>query len=96
VELAGARTTVHLFFMRSCFSGAAFSMASPVETQQAFLGGHAEAFGWFGGVHAHKRELVAALVARYVDPYTERGMRELASLLDEHRSRVAGQVDAQQ
>jgi len=27
VELAGTRTRVHLFFMRSCFSGAAFSMA---------------------------------------------------------------------
>ncbi|MGI8844837.1 MAG: IS21 family transposase, partial [Thermoleophilaceae bacterium] len=27
VDLAGARTRVHLFFMRSCFSGAAFSMA---------------------------------------------------------------------
>jgi len=55
VELAGARTTVHLFFMRSCFSGAAFSMASPVETQQAFLEGHAEAFGWFGGVFGEVR-----------------------------------------
>lgn len=55
VELAGARTRVHLFFMRSCFSGAAFSMASPVETQQAFLEGHAEAFEWFGGVFAEVR-----------------------------------------
>jgi transposase len=40
VALAGARTRVHLFFMRWCFSGAAFTMASPVETQQAFLEGH--------------------------------------------------------
>lgn len=55
VELAGARTTVHLFFMRSCFSGAAFSMASPVETQQAFLEGHAHAFDWFDGVFAEVR-----------------------------------------
>jgi transposase len=55
VELAGARTRVHLFFMRSCFSGAAFSMASPVETQQAFLEGHAQAFGWFGGVFGEVR-----------------------------------------
>ncbi len=55
VCLAGARTRVHLFFMRSCFSGAAFSMASPVETQQAFLEGHAQAFGWFGGVFAEVR-----------------------------------------
>jgi transposase len=55
VDLAGARTTVHLFQMRSCFSGAAFSMASPVETQQAFLEGHALGFAWFGGVFAEVR-----------------------------------------
>jgi transposase len=50
VDLVGTRTRVHLFHMRSCFSGAAFTMASPVETQQAFLEGHALAFTWFGGV----------------------------------------------
>ncbi len=55
VDIAGARATVHLFFMRSCFSGAAFSMASPVETQQAFLEGHAQAFDWFGGVFEEVR-----------------------------------------
>lgn len=55
VDLAGARTRVQLFFMRSCFSGGAFSMASPVETQQAFLEGHALAFDWFGGVFAEVR-----------------------------------------
>jgi transposase len=55
VDLAGAQTKVHLFHMRSCFSGAAFSMASPVETQQAFLEGHALGFDWFGGVFAEVR-----------------------------------------
>lgn len=55
VDLAGARVTVHLFFMRSCFSGAAFSMASAVEIQQAFLEGHAQAFAWFGGVFEEVR-----------------------------------------
>jgi transposase len=55
VDLAGARTRVHLFFMRSCFSGAAFSIASPVETQQAFLEGHMLAFDWFGGVFGEVR-----------------------------------------
>jgi transposase len=55
IELAGARIRVHLFFMRSCFSGAAFSMASPVETQQAFLEGHVHAFAWFEGVFAEVR-----------------------------------------
>jgi len=55
VDLVGVRTRVHLFFMRSCFSGAAFSMASPVQTQQAFLEGHAHAFDWFDGVFAEVR-----------------------------------------
>jgi len=55
VDLAGTRMRVHLFFMRSCFSGAAFSMASPVETQQAFLEGHAHAFEWFDGVFEEVR-----------------------------------------
>jgi transposase len=55
VDLAGTRTRVHLFYMRSCFSGAAFSMASPVETQQAFLEGHAHAFDWFDGIFAEVR-----------------------------------------
>jgi transposase len=50
VDLAGARTRVHLFFMRPSFSGAAFCQASLVETQQAFLELHVEAFEWFGGV----------------------------------------------
>lgn len=55
IDLAGSRTRVHLFFMRSCFSGAAFSMASSVETQQAFLEGHAHAFEWFEGVFGEVR-----------------------------------------
>jgi hypothetical protein len=44
-----------VFVMRSCFSGAAFSMASPVETQQAFLEGHVLAFDWFAGVFEEVR-----------------------------------------
>ena len=52
VILAGVATKVHLFLMRACHSGAAFVTAAPVETQQAFLEAHAEAFAWFGGVFA--------------------------------------------
>jgi transposase len=55
VQLAGSPVTVPVFVMRSCFSGAAFSMASPVETQQAFLEGHALAFNWFDGVFEEVR-----------------------------------------
>ena len=55
VELAGSRTVVHVFVMRACFSAAAFAIASPVETQQAFLEGHALAFDWFGGVFEEVR-----------------------------------------
>jgi transposase len=55
VDLAGSRTEVHLFFMRASFSGAAFCQASLVETQQAFLELHVEAFDWFGGVFEQVR-----------------------------------------
>jgi transposase len=55
VDLAGVRTKVRLFFMRASFSGAAFCQASLVETQQAFLELHVEAFDWFGGVFAQIR-----------------------------------------
>jgi transposase len=50
VELSGVATRVHLFVMRASFSGAAFCQASLVETQQAFLELHVQAFEWFGGV----------------------------------------------
>ena len=50
VDWPGSPTKVHLFFMRASFSGAAFCQASLVETQQAFLELHVEAFEWFGGV----------------------------------------------
>ena len=55
VVLAGVVTTVHLFVMRASFSGAAFCQASLVETQQAFLELHVQAFEWFGGVFAEIR-----------------------------------------
>jgi transposase len=55
VQLAGSPVTVHFFVMRACFSGAAFCMASPVETQQAFLEGHTLGFDWFGGVFEEVR-----------------------------------------
>jgi transposase len=50
VVLAGVVTKVHLFVMRASFSGAAFCQASLVETQQAFLELHVQAFEWYGGV----------------------------------------------
>jgi len=55
VVLGGAAATVHLFVMRASFSGAAFCQASLVQTQQAFLELHVQAFGWFGGVFAEIR-----------------------------------------
>ena len=55
VVLAGVLVKVHLFVMRASFSGAAFCQASLVETQQAFLELHVQAFEWFGGVFAQIR-----------------------------------------
>jgi len=50
VVLGGIAVRVHLFVMRASFSGAVFCQASLVESQQAFLELHVEAFEWFGGV----------------------------------------------
>lgn len=50
VVLGGVSVKAHLFVMRASFSGAAFCQASLVETQQAFLELHVQAFDWFGGV----------------------------------------------
>ncbi|HEV8054370.1 MAG TPA: IS21 family transposase [Candidatus Limnocylindrales bacterium] len=55
VVLGGVAVTVHVFVMRASFSGAAFCQASLVETQQAFLELHLQAFEWFGGVFAAVR-----------------------------------------
>ena len=55
VEFGGAAVTVHLFVMRASFSGVVFCQASLVETQQAFLELHVEAFAWFGGVYPQIR-----------------------------------------
>jgi transposase len=52
VLLAGRPVTVQLFYLRACFSGAAFCMAFRRCTQQAFLEGHVEAFAWIGGAFA--------------------------------------------
>jgi transposase len=48
--IAGQPTDVHLFLMRSCFSGACFVQAQVRETQQAFFEAHVAAFEFFGGV----------------------------------------------
>jgi transposase len=50
VAMVGSASRVHLFHMRACHSGAAFAMAFPHCSQQAFLEAHVEAFDWFGGV----------------------------------------------
>jgi len=50
VVLGGVAVRVHLFVMRASFSGAVFCQASLVESQQAFLELHVQAFEWYGGV----------------------------------------------
>ena len=55
VLLGGEQRKVHLFLMRSCFSGACFVAAFGRETQQAFLEGHAGALQFFGGAFATVR-----------------------------------------
>ncbi|MGH9398662.1 MAG: Mu transposase domain-containing protein [Terriglobia bacterium] len=54
-DLAGERTKLQVFSMRSMASGAAFHSAYTNATQQAFLEAHELAFAWFGGVFQRLR-----------------------------------------
>ena len=54
-DLAGERTKLQVFSMRSMASGAAFHCAFLHATQQAFLEAHELAFAFFCGVSAGKR-----------------------------------------
>jgi transposase len=50
VEVAGARVTVQVFFMRLCYSRRLFMIAFPAQRQEAFFEGHVHAFAHFQGV----------------------------------------------
>ena len=50
VEIAGARITVQVFYMRLRYSRKLFMMAFPAQNQEAFFEGHVRAFHYFGGV----------------------------------------------
>jgi len=54
-DLAGERTKLQVFSLRSMASGAAFHCAFSNATQQAFLEAHELAFAWFGGVFQRLR-----------------------------------------
>jgi transposase len=54
-DLAGERTKLQVFSMRSMASGAAFHCAYSHATQQAFLEAHELAFAFFGGVFRRLR-----------------------------------------
>jgi len=54
-DLAGERTKLYVFTLRSMASGAAFHCAFTNATQQAFLEAQELAFAWFGGVFQRLR-----------------------------------------
>ncbi len=59
------RTKVQVFAMRAMYSGAAFHIAFPRATQQAFLEAHEAAFGYFGGVfHTLRYDNLASAVKK--------------------------------
>jgi transposase len=66
VLISGTLQKVHLFLMRSCFSGACFVVAHVRETQQAFLEAHVAAFEFFGGTFAEciRYDNLSAAVAK--------------------------------
>lgn len=48
--IGGQRTRIHLFCMRSKYSGKPFVQVYPCERQQVFIDGHIRAFDFYGGV----------------------------------------------
>jgi len=64
-DLAGERTKLYVFALRSMASGAAFHGAFSNATQQAFLEAHELAFAWFGGVfHRLRYDNLASAVKK--------------------------------
>ena len=50
VEMAGERSRVKLFVMRSRYSGKAFVRAYPWERQEMFFDAHMRAFAYYQGI----------------------------------------------
>lgn len=66
--IAGEQLTVHLFFMRLCYSRKLFVRAFPAEKQEAFFEGHELAFHHFGGIpHRLSYDNLKAAVQRILE-----------------------------
>jgi hypothetical protein len=85
-DLAGERTKLQVFSMRSMASGAAFHCAFSNATQQAFLEAHELAFAWFGGVF-HRLRYVFVVDASF---WQGQANRDFSQPGDKHDAKIAG------
>lgn len=81
VEIAGARVTVQVFYMRLCYSRKLFMMAFPAQNQEAFFAGHVRAFHHFGGVPDRiTYDNLKAAVQKILEGRTRREQRAFIAL----------------
>ncbi|MCX6032098.1 MAG: IS21 family transposase [Chloroflexi bacterium] len=70
-EIADARLTVQVFYMRLCYSRRLFMMAFPAQKQEAFFAGHVQAFHFFQGVpHRIAYDNLKAAVQQILEGHT--------------------------
>jgi transposase len=70
-EIAGQWETVHVFYMRLCYSRRLFMIAFPAQKQEAFFEGHVQAFHHFQGVpHRIAYDNLKAAVQKVLEGHT--------------------------
>jgi len=81
VEIAGARITVQVFYMRLCYSRRLFMMAFPAQKQEAFFEGHVQAFHHFQGIpHRIAYDNLKAAVQKILAGHTRQERQAFVAL----------------
>jgi len=81
VEIAGARITVQVFYMRLCYSRRLFMMAFPAQKQEAFFEGHVQAFHHFQGIpHRIAYDNLKAAVQKILAGHTRQEQQAFVAL----------------
>ena len=81
VEIAGARITVQVFYMRLCYSRRLFMMAFPAQKQEAFFEGHVQAFHHFQGIpHRIAYDNLKAAVQKILEGHTRQEQQAFVAL----------------
>lgn len=98
MDFPRGKQKVQILENRSCFSGREFHVASPRQTQQAFLESHALAFEWFDGVfHTLRyddvpRNIIAVMCPspKCARPRVDAGLRQRSKAWTAHNEGLIG------